>query len=67
MRSTPTEMLHVPEIRYARAGDIAIAYQTFGEHERNLVLVPMLSNIVFPWWNAELARDVRALCGRSPG
>jgi class 3 adenylate cyclase len=53
MRSTPTEMLHVPEIRYARAGGLAIAYQTFGEHERNLVHVPMLSNVVFPWWNAE--------------
>jgi class 3 adenylate cyclase len=46
-------MVEVPEIRYARAGGVAIAYQAIGHHERNLVVVPMLSNVVFPWWNAE--------------
>ena len=43
----------IPEVRYARAGGVAIAYQTVGAHERDLVLVPMLSNLVFPWWNAD--------------
>ena len=43
--------VEIPDIRYARAGGVAVAYQTFGEHERNLVLVPMMSNLVFPWWD----------------
>ena len=29
-----------PETRYARSGDVDIAYQVFGEAERHLVLVP---------------------------
>jgi class 3 adenylate cyclase len=48
-----TADVEIPEVRYARAGGVAVAYQTFGEQERNLVLVPMLSNLVFPWWNAD--------------
>jgi class 3 adenylate cyclase len=53
MQSAPPETVEIPEISYARAGGVAIAYQTLGEHERDLVLVPMLSNLVFPWWNEE--------------
>ena len=41
----------IPEIEYARSGDVAIAYQTYGERVRNLVLVPTFSNLVFPWAN----------------
>jgi class 3 adenylate cyclase len=48
----PDVRVEIPDISYARAGGVAIAYQTFGEHERNLVLVPMMSNLVFPWWDA---------------
>lgn len=44
-------MLDVPDVRYARSGDLAIAYQTFGEGPRDVVLVPMFSNLVFPWLN----------------
>jgi class 3 adenylate cyclase len=43
--------LDVPEIRYARSGDIAVAYQTCGDSPRDVVLVPMFSNLVFPWLN----------------
>jgi class 3 adenylate cyclase len=43
----------VPEIEYTRSGDVAIAYQTFGDGPRDLVLVPMFSNLVFPWSNAD--------------
>jgi class 3 adenylate cyclase len=43
----------IPEIEYTRSGDVAIAYQTFGEGPRDLVLVPMFSNLVFPWWNSD--------------
>jgi pimeloyl-ACP methyl ester carboxylesterase len=43
----------VPEIEYTRSGDVAVAYQTFGDGPRDLVLVPMFSNLVFPWQNAD--------------
>ncbi len=45
--------MHVPEIEYTRSGDVAIAYQTFGDGPRDLVLVPMFSNLVFPWFNSD--------------
>jgi class 3 adenylate cyclase/pimeloyl-ACP methyl ester carboxylesterase len=39
-----------PDIRYARNGDVAIAYQLVGEGERDLVLVPdYASNLVYGW------------------
>ena len=45
--------MDLPEIEYARSGDVAIAYQAFGQGSRDLVLVPMFSNLVFPWSNAD--------------
>jgi class 3 adenylate cyclase len=45
--------VEIPDIQYTRSGDIAIAYQTFGDGPRNLVLVPMFSNLVFPWSNSD--------------
>ena len=48
-----TLAVHVPEIEYTRSGDVAIAYQTFGDGPRDLVLVPMFSNLVFPWFNSD--------------
>ena len=45
--------VEVPEIEYTRSGDVAIAYQTFGTGPRNVVLVPMFSNLVFPWANSD--------------
>jgi len=47
MRGTP-----MPEIRYARSGDVAIAYQVTGDAPRDLVFIPTFSNLVYPWWNA---------------
>ena len=39
-----------PEIRYARNGDVHLAYQTFGEGDRALILVPgFVSHLEFPW------------------
>jgi class 3 adenylate cyclase len=49
----------VPEIEYTRSGDVAIAYQTFGDGERDLVLIPMFSNLVFPWLNSDWERMYR--------
>jgi class 3 adenylate cyclase len=45
--------VEIPDIEYTRSGDVAIAYQTFGEGPRNLVLVPTFSNLVFPWSNSD--------------
>ena len=45
--------MDLPEIEYTRSGDVAIAYQAFGRGPRNLVFVPMFSNLVFPWSNAD--------------
>jgi class 3 adenylate cyclase len=39
-----------PDIRYARNGDVAIAYQVVGDGERDLVYVPSYgSNLVYAW------------------
>ncbi len=48
-----TFTVRIPEIEYTRSGDVAIAYQAFGEGPRDLVLVPMFSNLVFPWSNSD--------------
>jgi class 3 adenylate cyclase/esterase/lipase len=40
----------VPEIRYARSGDVSIAYQAFGEGRLDLVFAPgFVSNIELGW------------------
>ena len=39
-----------PDIRYARSGDVAIAYHVVGDAERDLVFVPdYISNLVYFW------------------
>ncbi|HZO62707.1 MAG TPA: adenylate/guanylate cyclase domain-containing protein [Gaiellaceae bacterium] len=39
-----------PDIRYARNGDVAIAYQVIGSGEHDLVFVPgFVSNLVYGW------------------
>ena len=50
-----------PDARYARNGDVAIAYQVFGEGPINLVCVPgVVSNL---YWNWELPEFRRLLTG----
>jgi class 3 adenylate cyclase len=39
----------VPDVSYARSGDVAIAYQVVGEGPTDLVIVPFLSNIWSLW------------------
>ena len=42
--------MHEPEIRYARNGGIALAYEVLGDGETDLVYVPdYMSNLVFGW------------------
>jgi class 3 adenylate cyclase/pimeloyl-ACP methyl ester carboxylesterase len=40
--------MQVPDVRYARSGDVAVAYQELGEG-RDLVLLPFLANIWSLW------------------
>ncbi|HUG64006.1 MAG TPA: adenylate/guanylate cyclase domain-containing protein [Gaiellaceae bacterium] len=41
--------MDVPDVQYARSGDVAIAYQVVGDGERDLVLLPFLANIFSLW------------------
>lgn len=52
--------MDIPDVRYARSGDVAIAYQVVGEGDFDLVFVPTFANLVFPWLN----RDWKALYDR---
>jgi class 3 adenylate cyclase len=45
--------MDVPEIHYARSGDVAIAYQVVGDGPVDLVFVPTFANLVFPWLNQD--------------
>ena len=42
-------MMEVPDVSYARSGDVAIAYQVVGEGPEDLVLLPFLANIWSLW------------------
>jgi pimeloyl-ACP methyl ester carboxylesterase len=51
-----------PETRYAKSGDIHIAYQVFGEGDLDLVLVPgYTSHIELAWENEAIARALEGL------
>jgi class 3 adenylate cyclase len=41
--------LETPEVRYARSGDVSIAYQVVGDGPVDLVLVPFMINLVWAW------------------
>jgi class 3 adenylate cyclase len=41
--------VNVPDVSYARSGDVAIAYQIVGEGPEDLVLLPFLANIYTLW------------------
>lgn len=46
-------IVDVPEVHYARSGDVAIAYQVVGEGPIDLLFLPTFANLVFPWLNRE--------------
>ena len=56
-----------PEIRYAKSGDVHIAYQTFGHGPENIVIIPgFISHIEHVWdspdqahWLNYLGRQAR--------
>ena len=39
----------MPDVRYARGGGVAVAYQVIGEGPRELVFVPFLSSLIALW------------------
>jgi class 3 adenylate cyclase len=41
--------LEMPEVRYARSGDVSIAYQVVGEGPVDVLFVPFLINLVWVW------------------
>jgi pimeloyl-ACP methyl ester carboxylesterase len=52
----------VPETRYARSGDVSIAFNVFGSGPFDLVFVPgWVSNIEMMWENPRLARSLERL------
>jgi pimeloyl-ACP methyl ester carboxylesterase len=61
--------LEIPETRYAKSGDVAIAYQVVGDGPIDLVLIPgFISNVELAWeepglaaWYRELAEFCRLI------
>lgn len=54
--------MDVPDVRYARSGDVAIAYQVIGEGHRNLVFVrAYASDLLSTWEQPLLVRHVMGL------
>ena len=54
--------MEVPETRYARSGDVAIAYQVTGEGPFDVVFVPgAMSNVELAWHVSSLASVFRSL------
>jgi len=45
--------MQIPETRYARVGDLRIAYQRWGERPPLLICPALISNIEI-WWEHEL-------------
>jgi predicted ATPase/pimeloyl-ACP methyl ester carboxylesterase/class 3 adenylate cyclase len=65
-RATAPAGAAVPETRYARSGDVNIAYQVIGDGPLDLVLVPgWVSNIDWFWQEPACARFLRRLASFS--
>jgi len=58
-------MTAIPEVRYARSGDVAIAYQVLGEGPVDLVFVPFFGNIRYAWEQPLFARFLERLASFS--
>jgi pimeloyl-ACP methyl ester carboxylesterase/class 3 adenylate cyclase len=62
MAAVPDSSTWVPETRYARNGDVHIAYQVFGEGEVTFVGLPgIVSNIELMWEDPEVRRWLTGL------
>jgi class 3 adenylate cyclase len=54
-------MRAIPDVRYARSGDVAVAYQALGDGPVDLVLVPFIGNIRYAWERPEFATFFESL------
>jgi pimeloyl-ACP methyl ester carboxylesterase/DNA-binding CsgD family transcriptional regulator len=60
--SEPKRRMVDPETRYARSGELNIAYRVFGDGPLDVVMVPgFISHIEFAWREPSLARFLRRL------
>jgi len=56
----------VPEIRYARSGDVSLAYQVIGDGPGDLILAPgFVSHAEVLWENRDVARAFERLASFS--
>lgn len=54
--------VETPEVKYARNGDVALAYQVFGDGPTDLVFMPQwVHNLELAWANPVYTRFLRAL------
>jgi class 3 adenylate cyclase/pimeloyl-ACP methyl ester carboxylesterase len=53
--------VEIPDVSYARSGDVAIAYQVVGEGPQDLVFLPFLSNLYTLWMWKSFADFLRRL------
>ena len=58
-------MTEIPDVRYARSGDVAIAYQVLGDGPVDLVFVPFFANIRWAWELPMFARFLERLASFS--
>ncbi len=58
--------MEIPEVRYARNGDVALAYQVLGEGPIDLVFLPsFVNNLEIAWESRRYARFLRRLASFS--
>jgi len=57
--------LEAPEVRYARSGDVSIAYQIVGAGPVDLIFVPFMINLVWAWEQPIFVDFCRRLAGLS--
>jgi class 3 adenylate cyclase len=58
-------MTEIPDVRYTRSGDVAIAYQVLGEGPVDLVFVPFFGNIRWYWEQPLFTRFLERLASFS--
>jgi len=57
--------VELPEVEYARSGDLSIAYQVVGDGPVDLVYVPLLLSPVFSWYVPQIGEFFRQLASFS--
>ena len=58
-------LVQVPDVEYARSGDVAIAYQAIGAGPLDLVFVPFFGNIRWAWEQPRFAQFFERLASFS--